>query len=320
MIEFGGEVGEMVKCKKLFIGCGLAVITCVMWLVSACTQFGANSVPSQPIKTSNSTITSSTTTTETPTLSKSTMVVSPTTTTPSSTVTNSPPTPTPTTPAETPTTTTEPPAVDNSTQTTTTTPFYDVDINSYTLTLNGAVSTSLSLSYSQILAYPAVTQTARIICPGEEDETDQWTGVPLSTLLNAAGLSPEASEVVFTGLDGYYVKLPLASVLDSGVFLAYQMNGQTLTWERGYPLRLVVTKNLVGSNWPRWVTSIEVKSNLASFSNSSAIFQNARSNIPISGNKTCSCFLAATVVNYQVVQDSESKTDQSNSSLNQQKS
>ena len=39
MIEFGGEVSEMVKCKKLFIGCGLAVITCVMWLVSACTQF-----------------------------------------------------------------------------------------------------------------------------------------------------------------------------------------------------------------------------------------------------------------------------------------
>jgi DMSO/TMAO reductase YedYZ molybdopterin-dependent catalytic subunit len=194
-----------------------------------------------------------------------------------------------------------------------------VDINTYTLTVNGAVDTSLSLSYAQILAYPSVTQDARIICPGEEDETDQWTGVPLSTLLNAAGLSPEADEVVFTGLDGYYVQLPLASVLDSSVFLAYQMNGQTLPWERGYPLRLVVTKNLIGSNWPRWVTSIEVKSSLVSFSNSSAIIQNARSNIPTSGNKTCSCFLAATVVNYQVVKDMESKIDQSDSLSNQEK-
>ena len=306
MIEVGGEVSEMIKCKKLFIGCGLAVITCVMWLVSACTQSGANSVPSQPIKVTNSNTTSSTTTTEPSTLSKSTTVISPITTTQSSAVTNS-------TPAPTPTTTTEPPAVDNSTQTTTTTPFYDVDINSYTLTVNGDVNTSLSLSYAQILAYPAVTQTARIICPGEEDETDQWTGVPLSTLLNAAGLSPGASEVVFTGLDGYYVQLPLASVLDSGVFLAYQMNGQTLTWERGYPLRLVVTKNLIGSNWPRWVTSIEVKSNLVSFSNSSAIIQNSRSNIPTSGSKLCSCFLAATIGNYQIVEDTESKTGQNDS-------
>jgi DMSO/TMAO reductase YedYZ molybdopterin-dependent catalytic subunit len=313
MIECGGEVSEMIKCKKLFIGCGLAVITCVMWLVSACSQSADAPVPVAPTVVKSPPTASSTTTTEPPTLSKSTMIVSPTTTTPSSTVTNSPSTPTPTT-------TTEPPAVDNSTQTTTTTPFYDVDINSYTLTLNGAVSTSLSLSYAQILAYPAVTQTARIICPGEEDETDQWTGVPLSTLLNAAGLSPEASEVVFTGLDGYYVQLPLASVLDSGVFLAYKMNGQTLTWERGYPLRLVVTKNLVGSNWPRWVTSIEVKSNLVSFSNSSAIIQNSRSNIPTSGSKLCSCFLSATIGNYQVVQDQASKKDKSDSLVNQQKS
>ena len=159
-------------------------------------------------------------------MSKSTTAISPATTTQSAEVTNSTPTPTPTTPVETPTTTTEPPIV--TTPATTTTPFYDIAINSYLLEINGLVNTPLSLSYAQILAYPAVTQTARIICPGEEDETYQWTGVPLSTLLNAAGLSPEASEVVFTGLDGYYVQLPLASFLDNDVFLAYQMNGQTL--------------------------------------------------------------------------------------------
>jgi DMSO/TMAO reductase YedYZ molybdopterin-dependent catalytic subunit len=154
--------------------------------------------------------------------------------------------------------------------------------------------------------------STEIVCPGTLDEWDNWTGVPLSTLLNAAGLSPEAGEVIFTGSDGYFVQLPLSTVLGKGVFLAYQVNGQALSQDRGYPLRLVVGGS-DGADWLRWVTSIQVKSNLTSFSNSSSILQNARSNIPTSGNKTCSCFLAATVVNYQVVQDMESKNDQSDS-------
>jgi DMSO/TMAO reductase YedYZ molybdopterin-dependent catalytic subunit len=154
---------------------------------------------------------------------------------------------------------------------------------------------------------------------GDEIQLHQWTGVPLSTLLNAAGVSPGATEVVFTGLDGYYTQLPLASVLDSGVFLAYQINGQNLTWDRGYPLRLILGKSFVGADMPRWVSSIEVKSSLVSYSNPSATIQNARSNIPTSGNKLCSCFLSATVVNYEVVQHQDSENNEDNSSLNQQK-
>jgi DMSO/TMAO reductase YedYZ molybdopterin-dependent catalytic subunit len=315
------EAEEMAKGKDLILGCGLALITCVMWLVSSCTQSGTNSVPNQPVKVLNSTVANSTPTIEPPTLSNSTTVINSTTATQSPAITNS-------TTIENQTTTVSPVTAGTSTTpttailppiVTTTTPFYDVDINSYKLTISGDVNTSLSLSYSQILAYPATTQTARIICPGEEDETDQWTGVMLSTLLNAAGLMPEATEVVITGLDGYYIQLPIASVLGSDVFLAYQMNGQTLTWDRGYPLRLVLTKNLVGADWPRWVSSIQIKSSLTSFYNSSAIIQNVRSNIPTSGSKTCSCFLAAAVANYQVVQVDEMKADQNDSLQNQEK-
>ena len=69
----------MAKGRDLILGCGLAVVTCVMWLVSSCTQSGANSVSSQPIIVTNSTATSSTTN-ETTTLSKSTTVITSTTT------------------------------------------------------------------------------------------------------------------------------------------------------------------------------------------------------------------------------------------------
>jgi DMSO/TMAO reductase YedYZ molybdopterin-dependent catalytic subunit len=201
------------------------------------------------------------------------------------------------------------------TQPTTTTPFYDIDINTYLLDINGLVNTPLSLSYTQIQTYSTVTLPVEIVCPGEEDEWDNWTGVPLSTLLNVAGLSPEASEVVFTGSDGYFVDLPLSTVMEKGVFLAYQMNGQALSQMRGYPLRLVVGGS-EGADWLRWVTSIQVKSNLTSFSSSAAAIQNLRGNIPTSGSKTCSCLLAATVANYELVSEKEQNNDQIDSMSN----
>jgi len=157
-----------------------------------------------------------------------------------------------------------------------------------------------------------------IACPDVIDETDQWTGVPLSTLLNTAGLMPESNEVVLTGADGYYIVLPLETVLDKGVFLAYQINGQALSEDRGYPLRLVVT-GMDGGDWLRWVTNIEVKQALVSFSNSSSNIQKFSRNIPVNGSKLCACFLSVTVANYQVVQVDESKADQGDSLLNQEK-
>lgn len=305
----------MAKGKDIILGCGLAVVTCVMWLVSSCTQSGTNSISGQPVKVTSSTATSSTTN-ETSTLSKSTTVISSKTTTQSSTTNTQSPTTTTATPTESqPITTTPLTTITPTPSEGQTTP---ADIDNYLLYINGLVNNPQTLSYAQILALPSTTQTVEIACPDVIDETDQWTGVPISTLLSTAGLLPEASEVVLTAADGYYIILPLQTVLEKGVFLAYQMNGQDLSQDRGYPLRLVVT-GMDGGDWLRWVTNIEVKQALVSFSNSPANIQKLSHNIPVNGSKLCSCFLAATVVNYQVVQDSESKTDQSDSSLNQLK-
>ena len=306
----------MVKFKKLLVGCGLAAVTCVMWLVSACTQSGANSVPSQPIKVTSSS-TTNLNTSETPTLSNSPTIITPTTTTQSSAVTATP-APPPTTLAETPTTTTVPPIVSTPAPTPSEGQTNPTDIDNYLLYINGLVNNPQTLTYAQILALPSTTQTVEIACPDVIDETDQWTGVSLSTLLNAAGLMPESSEVVLTGADGYYIVLPLETVLDKGVFLAYQINGQALSEDRGYPLRLVVT-GMDGGDWLRWVTNIEVKQALVSFSNSSSNIQKFSRNIPVNGSKLCSCFLAATVANYQVVQMDEPKADQNDSLPNQGK-
>ena len=136
--------------------------------------------------------------------------------------------------------------------------------------------------------------------------------MPISILFKEAGLATGASEVVFTGADGYFVELPMETVLENNVFLAYKMNGETLSQDRGYPLRLVVGKSQ-GADWLRWVTKIEVKPDLTSLINSSAAIQNSRSNIPYSGSKLCSCFLATVIGNHQIAEESEPKTGQNDS-------
>jgi len=264
----------MVKVKKIFTGCGLIVAACVMWLVSACTQSGTNSVPGQPIKSTDSSAVNST--------------------------------PTNTQPSEIPTTPTAPPVTSIPDPKGRTTP---ADIGSYVLNVTGLVNNPTALSYAQILSLPAVTLKVGIYCPSVTRAADEWTGVPLSTILNTAGLTPDATEVYLIGADGYFTVLTLQSAFASDVFLAYRTNGQSLTEERGYPLRLI-DGGSDGQDWVRWITNIEVKSSLAFFSNPSGSIQNARSNVPPSGNKLCACFIPATTANYRIIQKTESKTEQ----------
>jgi DMSO/TMAO reductase YedYZ molybdopterin-dependent catalytic subunit len=133
----------------------------------------------------------------------------------------------------------------------------EVDIESYHLTIDGMVESPLSLSYSDVMEYPAVSQVVILICPDAFVDNAEWTGVPVSTLLNEVGVKPEANKVAFYSIDGYQRTLPIKDVLKDGVFLAYKVNGQILPLEHGYPFRLVV-KDMNGDNWIKWVDHIEV--------------------------------------------------------------
>src|SRR5262249_10503601 len=84
--------------------------------------------------------------------------------------------------------------------------------------------------------------------------TAEWTGVPLATILERAGVRPDAVDVVLEGADGGLVAndpkptgpirfargLSLAKALKPEVILAHQMNGEALPDAHGYPLRAVI--------------------------------------------------------------------------------
>jgi DMSO/TMAO reductase YedYZ molybdopterin-dependent catalytic subunit len=94
----------------------------------------------------------------------------------------------------------------------------ELNVNSYRLSIRGAVRRELSLSYADVRALPSHTVVATLECagnsrvflvppaPGAQWELGavgnaEWTGVPLSALLNHAGLADEVCELVLEGAD-----------------------------------------------------------------------------------------------------------------------
>ena len=134
----------------------------------------------------------------------------------------------------------------------------EYDIETYRLEVEGLVDNPLSLSYEELLSRPQVTETVLLICPGFFWDNAEWTGTPLSLILEEAGLSPEASKVRLVAGDGYAQTLSLEDAMADGVFLAYEVNGETLPPDHGYPLRLVA-RHQYGSKWVKWLERIEVQ-------------------------------------------------------------
>lgn len=133
------------------------------------------------------------------------------------------------------------------------------------LEIEGAVETPLSLDLEAVKQYPAVTEMATLECAWSSGPflwvgNSNWTGVPVKTLLEAAGPLPDATSVAILAEDGYILgDLEIGSITSrDDILLAYEMNGQDLPLDQGYPLRFVAP-GTGGFHWVQWVTRIEVR-------------------------------------------------------------
>lgn len=133
----------------------------------------------------------------------------------------------------------------------------DYDINTYRLVVDGLVENPLSLTYEDLLSRPQVTEEVLLICPGFFWDNAVWAGTPLSLILEEAGIGPEASQIRIHAGDGYSRKMALEDVNVEGVFLAYEVNGEPLPKEHGFPIRLVA-RHQYGNMWVKWIERIEV--------------------------------------------------------------
>jgi len=132
-----------------------------------------------------------------------------------------------------------------------------VDLKSYRLKVTGKVGRPLSLSYDQILKYPSLTEVILLICPGFFANNGRWTGMNLKNLLQEAQIKKEAQYIDINGANEKGVRIPLKTINQKRIFLAYRVNGETLPQKHGFPLRLVY-ENAYGYDWVKYVDEIVV--------------------------------------------------------------
>ena len=135
-----------------------------------------------------------------------------------------------------------------------------VDISTYKLTVDGLVEKPASYTYDEVLANPKYTKVVTLYCVEGWDVTILWEGVLLKDLFDKSTVSGSANTVIFHSVDGYTTSLPLQTILDKNMILAYKMNEVVLPPERGYPFQLVAEDKL-GYKWAKWIDRIELSDN-----------------------------------------------------------
>jgi sulfane dehydrogenase subunit SoxC len=154
--------------------------------------------------------------------------------------------------------------------------WHDIDPRGHRLMINGMVRQPRVYTMDDLLRMPSVSRIHFIECGANTGmewgnvavptvqythgmlSCCEYTGVPLSVLLEHCGFDRKAKFVLAEGADGSSMTrtISMEAALDD-VMVAWAMNGEMLRPENGYPLRLVVP-GVQGVSWVKWLRRIEV--------------------------------------------------------------
>ncbi len=112
------------------------------------------------------------------------------------------------------------------------------------LVVDGLVARPSSFSLAELKRFPSRTQITHQACEEGWPFIAEWTGVPLSYVLNLVGVRPQAKYAVFFTFDKGWDSLDMPDAWHPQTLLAYGMNGEELPTPHGAPVRLRVTRQL----------------------------------------------------------------------------
>ena len=138
----------------------------------------------------------------------------------------------------------------------------DVDLDKWTLKVDGDVQRPGSYTLSQVQSLPKITQNTRHICVEGWDVVGRFGGARLSDFLEMAGANVNARFLYFDCADDYYETLDIESALHPQSLLCYEMYDRPLTREHGAPLRLSLPTK-IGYKSAKYLTSLRVTNVLA---------------------------------------------------------
>jgi len=126
------------------------------------------------------------------------------------------------------------------------------------ISLEGRVARPGAYSLADLKRFPSHTQITKHVCEEGWSAIGEWTGVPLSRVLDAAGILPTARFVCFYSFDDWADSIDLLDALHPQTLLAYGMNGRDLPIAHGAPVRLRVETQL-GYKSMKYLQRIVVK-------------------------------------------------------------
>ena len=153
----------------------------------------------------------------------------------------------------------------------------DIDPEQHRLVIHGLVKRPLVFTMEDLARYPLTSRIAFVECAGNSGalyakqpgtgtaqvlhgllSCSEWTGVPLSLLLDEAGVDPKAQWLVAEGADAAAMtrSVPLAKAMDDALVCLYQ-NGERIRPSNGYPVRLLLP-GYEGNMNVKWLRRIEL--------------------------------------------------------------
>jgi DMSO/TMAO reductase YedYZ molybdopterin-dependent catalytic subunit len=124
----------------------------------------------------------------------------------------------------------------------------------------GEVEEELALSYDELKRLPRAEVTTDIHCVTRWSRFDaSFEGVHWRELARLVRPKPSAHYVVAHAEQGFTSNVPLAAIEDDDALVAWAADGEALTPEHGWPLRLVVPSRYFWKS-AKWLRALELRS------------------------------------------------------------
>jgi DMSO/TMAO reductase YedYZ molybdopterin-dependent catalytic subunit len=133
----------------------------------------------------------------------------------------------------------------------------DFDPETWDFRVTGLVAAPLKLTWDEFNRLPKVQLTSDFHCVTRWSRFDnRWDGVAMQEILRRVMPKPEARFVLVHAEQGYTANVPLADLNRENVLLATHHDGEPLTGEHGFPLRLIVP-HLYSWKSVKWARGLE---------------------------------------------------------------